>query len=130
MKTKFNINDLIEWVDYKVDNLKIYWRDFKNNTIIKWRLGFNPKETWNLDFTISQFILPRLKYFRKTTKAYPSYFKTPERWDKELDKMIAAFEILASEDDYFPTGCTYEEKQKIIDTGLKSFYKYYQKLWW
>ena len=28
-------------------------------------LYVNPKETWNLDYTIAKFMLPRLKLFKK-----------------------------------------------------------------
>lgn len=104
-------------------------RDFLNATYRKWKLGFNPSETWCLDHSIAKFILPRLKYFRKTHRAYPSCFKNPKYWEKELDKMIAAFEIISDEDAYFPF-IHPSKKDKIVQTGLDSFRKYFTALWW
>lgn len=34
-------------------------------------LYVNPKETWNLDYTIAKFVLPRLKLFKKLNNGYP-----------------------------------------------------------
>ena len=31
----------------------------------------NQKETWNLDYWIANYILPRLKLFKKKTNGYP-----------------------------------------------------------
>lgn len=52
-------------------------------------------EVWNLDVTISDWIIPRLKYFKKINCAYPGYgeMDTPEKWDEALNKMIRAFEL-------------------------------------
>ena len=78
--------------------------------------GFSSRALWSLDYTITEFILPRLKAFRKGgTCGYPGYQEEfRERidadesgeWDKELskemynawlgklDKMILAFEYM------------------------------------
>ena len=63
-------------------------------------LYVNPKDIWNLDVTIAEFILPRLKLFKKKTISYPGYgeMDTPEKWDEALDKMILAFEYILDDD--------------------------------
>ena len=64
----------------------------------------NPTECWNLDYTICEWILPRLKLFREETVGYPSidrkiYAETGEMveitfedWQKILDEIILGFE--------------------------------------
>lgn len=63
----------------------------------------NPKETWNLDYRIASYILPRLKLFKKVSITYPGRDEadTPEKWDEALDKMIQAFEYVIEEDDWW-----------------------------
>lgn len=51
------------------------------------------EDLWNLDHTISEFILKHLKAFKEMKRfGCPSELKTMEAWDKILDKMIFAFE--------------------------------------
>ena len=58
--------------------------------------GFDDRELWSLDFTISKFILPRLQAFKKQKAGYPGHL-TEKKWDNKLDKMIAAFTLLAKD---------------------------------
>lgn len=66
----------------------------KNNLYV------NPKDTWNLDVTFAEFILPRLKLFKKLNNGYPGIEEadTPEKWDQILDKIILTFEYIIDED--------------------------------
>ncbi len=86
---------------------------------------FDPSETWNLDHTIAQFILPRLKYFRENLNSYPGADGwTIEKWEKKLDRMIIAFEMKIEDD------MDYTEKDwKKIDRGLALFAKHFHNLW-
>ena len=70
--------------------------------------GFDDTECWNLDTTIAQFVLPRLKHFKENTNGYPGNDEIPtfEKWNEVLDKMIYAFDHIVNEDKYD------EEKQK------------------
>lgn len=70
--------------------------------------GFDDTECWNLDTTIAQFVLPRLKHFKENTNGYPGNDEIPtfEKWNEILDKMIYAFDHIVNEDKYD------EEKQK------------------
>lgn len=60
-------------------------------------------DLWNLDITIANFVLPRLKRFKKENIGYPGIdeMDTPEKWDEALDKMILAFEYVISWDDWW-----------------------------
>ena len=58
--------------------------------------GFD--ELWNLDGTILQFIIPRLKEYRKLLHGYPGNYDTFEHWQHDLDEMIWAMEWYNSED--------------------------------
>ena len=111
-------------------------RDFLNATVRKWKLGFNPNESWNLYYHLANHILPRLEYYKKSSCAYPCNL-TEEGWHAELDKMIAAFRILADEDekcmeikDDKKRMAAYRKERKIIKQGLVSFGKYFEALWW
>lgn len=99
--------------------------------------GFSDDELWNLDHTIVQFILPRLKQFKKVNNGYPPYGTdlkntskkikmTQANWDAILDAMIEAFTILVDEDYCFLN----EAQEKIVDKGLKYFGLYFRNLWY
>lgn len=82
----------------------------------------NPKETWSLDWTIANFVYPRLKLFKKLNNGHPTNLSM-EEWDEILDKMIFSFEELKKD---FVV-CKDEQK---IQEGLGLFAKYYRELWW
>lgn len=112
-------------------------------------LYVNPRDTWNLDYTIAEFVLPRLKLFKKLENGYPGKgeMDTPEKWNEALDKMILAFEYMVDEDwwmddpkyDYFMNNhednakeANFEEckqRQLVIKDGLQLFTKWFQSLW-
>lgn len=105
-------------------------------------LYVNPRETWDLDTRIAQFTLPRLKLYKEKSICYPGRgdMDTPEKWHDAVDKMIAAFELLADEQrDYYwlDERLSQSEKKTIneiqqttITEGLELFAKYYQNLNW
>lgn len=70
--------------------------------------GFDDTECWNLDSTIAQFVLPRLKNFKEHNIGFPGNEEIPtfEKWNEIIDKMIYAFDHIVREDEYD------EEKQK------------------
>ena len=87
--------------------------------------GFDDSETWNLDCTIAQFILPRLKRFKEVLISHPMNITATE-WNNILDKMIFAWEYLASDDEFKDVS----DIDKKVEMGLTLFAKYYQNLWW
>lgn len=54
--------------------------------------GFDDTELWNLDGTILQFIIPRLKAFKESVHGYPGNYDSFEQWKHDLDEMIWAME--------------------------------------
>lgn len=106
-------------------------------------LYVNPRDTWNLDTKIAEFVLPRLKLFKDMENGYPGHgeMDTPEKWNEAFDKMINAFELLVKSGEYYGVWDyprqTYlevkpllEQKQKEVDEGLQLFAKWFQSLWW
>jgi len=92
---------------------------------------------WNLDYTISEFVLPRLKKYREICIGYPSNsfpgakknsgFDSFEEWLKALDDMIYAHEITLHEwDDDFQYG---KVDWKRVHRGFSLFGKFYRSLW-
>ncbi len=115
------------------------------------------KETWNLDYTIAEWILPRLKLYKKLTNGFPPidrkvYSKTKEfknitfeDWQNILDEIILGFEqilidpldIAIDKDLDFKNKTDYKicedicnERQEKIERGLDLFKYYIQDLWW
>lgn len=87
--------------------------------------GFNPEECWNLDYTIIDFVLPRLKYFAKHTIGYPADL-TPEKWNKILEEIIEGFEIYTNKDWYKRNN----DDDAKIEKAFDNFHKWFQALWW
>lgn len=106
----------------------------------------NPRECWNLDYTIARFALPRLKVYKKDCNCYPGKgdADTPEKWDEILNKMIMAFEYVLEDDYWWRNDPRYKmidfkdenfvtevkRRQLVIKDGLELFAKYLQDLWW
>lgn len=103
-------------------------------------------ELYNLDCTISEWIVPRLKKFKQITCTYPGVepFDTFEKWQDGLDKMIRAFELakydpidLDENLNYDPDMRydlkNYKEKHDKWNTevqeGLDLFSKWFMALW-
>jgi hypothetical protein len=83
--------------------------------------GFDDTELWNLNTTIAQFILPRLKRFREINKSYPKTL-SEEEWNEILDKMIKFFEEYLDENNYL--------EDNLEKEGIELFAKYFLDLWW
>ena len=54
-------------------------------------------ELWNLDYTFADFILLRLKAFKKNTISVPAQLSETE-WNDILDKMILAFDYILDDE--------------------------------
>ena len=115
------------------------------------------KELWNLDYTIAEWILPRLKAYKVKTIGYPSidrkvYSETKkiknitfEDWQNILDEIILGFEQILidpldiaidknldfkNKTDYKIYEDICNERQEKIERGLDLFKYYIQDLWW
>ena len=109
MKDKIDY-DLEETLLEKLSTL--WWRFIKRpikHFIQRRKRGFDDSELWSLDYTIAEFIYPRLKAFRKMDKmCVPTKFcvendgiwlkESNKIWNEKLDKMIAAFDLIVNHD--------------------------------
>ena len=87
--------------------------------------GFDDSETWSLFYTITKFILPRLKCFREVYAGYPGS-TTSEEWKSILDKMIRAFELVLRDNSKWMD----EAEEKEYQEGMKLFSEWFRGLWW
>ena len=86
---------------------------------------FSVNEIANLDYTLAKFILPRLYAFKDLEKqSVPFGFNDMHEWNRAIQHMIDAFELIMSGD--YPL-CTCEVSD-AIDEGLKLFGKYFRYL--
>jgi hypothetical protein len=86
--------------------------------------GWDDSDLWNLDCTIADLILPRLKAFAQDPGGYPG--ESYEQWKADLRTMVATFELIAS-DRYWAVRS--EEEDAELQRGLDLFAKYYRALW-
>ena len=89
--------------------------------------GWDDSDTWDLDYIIAKFTLPRLKRFRDIMadpeyvfgipifSGQPHYDKDKKKWIKILDDMIYAFECICDED--FDDPYTFDKKSGIDKNG-------------
>jgi hypothetical protein len=87
-------------------------------------LGWDDRETWNLDQRIALFTLPRLKRFQKIRNGYPASMSDKE-WGKIIDKMVYSMEILAGDKIWEK-----ETDNVKLQEGFELFGKHFLNLWW
>jgi len=89
-------------------------------------VGWTTSETWSLDCTHAEFILPRLKELKNqmNERVVPSTL-TNEEWMELLNTMIYSFEYASNQ--FNIEGGVNHDKVKL---GLENFSKYYFALWW
>ena len=96
--------------------------------------GFSDKETWNLDYEIAKFALPRVKRFREFTlnedcvAGHPGRISYDE-WIEILDTIIYALDCTTKEYDMLlaTDDCVDPDKWQ---EGLDLFGKWFRDLWW
>ena len=85
--------------------------------------GYQISEVWGAYHYLAREIAPRLKAFKALKKhGWPDDFESQEEWNKAIQKMIDAFELVK---DYSPS---YDEDIQIMNEGVKLFCKYYRDL--
>lgn len=85
---------------------------------------FPIEEIWNTDNTLARLIVPRLQAFKQLDKhGYPPDFNDMRAWNKAIQKMIDAFELIK-----YP-GTISDREKKTVDEGFSLFYKYFFNLW-
>lgn len=103
--------------------------------------GYSDLEIWNLDYTVSKWIVPRLKAFQEGTIGCPPEIEFDE-WKNELDEMIFGFEFDGPEwyeKNVFPIKDPAEKEAKMkiyqdlckrAEDGRILFAKRFDHLWW
>ena len=85
--------------------------------------GYSISEVWGTYHYLAREIAPRLKAFKALKKhGWPDDFENQEEWNKAIQKMIDAFELVK---DYSPS---YDEDIQTVDQGVKLFCKYFRDL--
>ena len=87
--------------------------------------GYDCCEIFNLNHSLSKYILPKLILFKKLNFAYP-YGLKPETWDKYLDDMIYALEVDSNMEKY---EFNKDVNWKRVDRGFSLLGKYWRALW-
>lgn len=96
-------------------------------------IQIDPWDTWTLDRTLAQIILPCLEQLRDTTHSFPYEFEDEKEWERGherwiyvLNQMIWSFQQILKED-VLPSS-TDEDFDKI-QIGLKLFARHFTDLW-
>ena len=124
----------MEWVLYKLISIIRYFKDTRNYKFLWQKLtrGFSDKDTWNLEYTIAKFILPRLVRFKEIGKCRPMNL-TKEEWNAKLGDMIFSMEYAANQfknREFYENEEHRKEFDERIDRGTKFFGEYFFDLWW
>ena len=101
-------------------------RKKKDDSNEKWsyKNDYPIEEVWNTDTYLAKLIVPRLKAFKALDKhGYCPAFSGIATWNKAIQKMIDAFELLEHITSYT------DEEEQIIDEGLELFSKHFRNLW-
>lgn len=82
--------------------------------------GFDDSETWSLDYTFYNWLLPRLKRFEELNICYPDNekYSTFESWDNTLKEKITELEYII---DYSYREWDFPERKYLDEEYLKSF---------
>ena len=89
--------------------------------------GFDDTELWNLDITILEFIIPRLKAFREMERWGTPCNISMQTWNTILDRIIEGFELYL--DDEWTNRAQLENIHKKFKIAMKLFAKWFGALW-
>lgn len=127
-----------------MNRIKMIIEDLKFDIKMWWQRktrGWSDLELWNLDDTVSKWIVPRLKAFRANTIGYPPDIEFID-WQIEIGEMIFGFEFNDSEwyeKNVFPIKDPAEKEAKMerykvlckrAENGRILFAKRFNNLWW
>ncbi len=87
--------------------------------------GFDDTETYSLDYSLYEWLLPRLKRFIKLNNGWPEHYESFENWQNEIQKRIEQLEYIVE----------YKfEGDSDYQTELEDFNEWLSKninhLWW
>lgn len=98
---------------------------YRNKYFAK-RNNFEIGELYDLNTTIVDFCVPRLKKFRELTCSYPPDITFEEWRDVVLATIIKGFEIYLKKGWYDYT----DEDKDTLEKAFDYFHKYFPDLWW
>jgi len=119
---------MIDIICYRIDS---FVKDIPRKIRFFWQRrtrGWDDSDTWSLDMTLCQWLLPRLKRFKELNNGTPCDL-TEQEWDNILDKMIKAVDMTAHqfERDYMEWS---KKDFEEVREGLELLGKWMQNLWW
>jgi hypothetical protein len=86
--------------------------------------GYPISEVWGTYHYLAREIAPRLKAFKALDKhGWPEDFESQDEWNKAIQKMIDAFELLKQITSFS------KEEEQTIEEGLDLFRKHFRNLW-
>ena len=95
-----------------------------NTDYFSYKNEYPIEEVWNTNNVLAQLIVPRLLAFKELDKhGCPPEFKEMREWNKTIQKMADAFELMK----YVHT--LSEDEEKTVTKGLDLFCKYFRNLW-
>lgn len=148
--------NMLEWLEDRVQDfynvINWIWFDRKQQKV---QVRIDPWDTYSMDTTLANIIVPMLKQLKATTHGGPyvdnrdlpeelqmssvdqekfkedgtvddNYFK---RWDYIMDEMIWAFEQKVKDDAWQLEGAELDKVMKRMKNGFRLFGKYYEALW-
>lgn len=106
---------------------------------LKRKKKISNKELWNLDHTIIEWLVPRLKAFKERTTGYPGDITEEER-DNILDKIITGLEAYLAERQWDDNASKeinmecdkifYGHKEAEFQEAMSLLAKHFKSLWW
>ncbi|MFW6219837.1 MAG: hypothetical protein ACOCZ5_01355 [bacterium] len=102
---------------------KTWWYRIKRFWVFISR-GFDPKDTWSLDYSIARYVLPRLRYFKEKNTGRPCCFVVTKKLLKEIGLKIpegVSIEEINLNKDYKYDDFLFTCWDKTIDRMIESF---------
>lgn len=92
--------------------------------------GWDDSDTWNLDYTVAKFMLPRLRRFIELNCGYPPSI-TWEEWQRILGELVWMLEVTIDDDVLWdPDKETRDAAWSRYEQAHEYFGKYIGHLWW
>ena len=86
---------------------------------------FPIEEIWGTYHTLARLIVPRLQAFKALDKhGYAPGFNNIQEWNKAIQKMIDAFELMK-----YSSSVHSKEEEETIKIGLNLFCQYFRNIW-
>lgn len=138
MMHKIGFNKYLEKIGITEDKYWVYNDEAKNfdSRYQPDEEGFIEADAWNLNTTLAMINYSYLCYFRDHCMHCHPCNITFEQWQRYIDAMIKAFELILTDEEFDYT-ISQEERMKAsknrwkqIRFGLKLYAKYFCDLWW